>query len=115
MANHFVKACYVTTPHDPHDWSDSAAGVRWDCLGLAPFPTFGRIERPQKDDAVNHPKHYTWGPVEVIEITERLGFCLGNVVKYVLRADHKGKPIEDLKKAQWYLEREIQRREREGQ
>ena len=64
-------------------------------------------------DNVNHPPHYTWGPVEVIEITERLNFCLGNVVKYVLRADHKGKPIEDLKKAAWYLQREIKRRESE--
>lgn len=62
-------------------------------------------------DAVNHPPHYTWlGGIEVIQITEHLGFCLGNVVKYVLRADHKGQPIEDLEKAAWYLAREIDRR-----
>lgn len=61
-------------------------------------------------DQVNHPDHYTQFPVEVIEITERLNFCMGNVVKYVLRADYKGKPIEDLKKARWYLDREIARR-----
>ena len=66
-------------------------------------------------DPVNHPSHYTWGPVEAIEITERFGFCLGNVIKYVLRADHKGQPIEDLKKAAWYLTREIARREKEAQ
>ena len=65
-------------------------------------------------DPVNHPSHYTWGPVEVIEITEGLNFCLGNVIKYVLRADHKGNPIEDLKKAAWYLERELQRRQKES-
>lgn len=65
-------------------------------------------------DAVQHPAHYTWlGGIEVIDITEHLGFCLGNVVKYVLRADHKGKPIEDLEKAQWYLAREIKRRKGE--
>lgn len=64
-------------------------------------------------DPVNHPSHYNWlDGIEVIDITEHLGFCLGNVVKYVLRADHKGKPIEDLEKAKWYLEREIARRQR---
>lgn len=63
-------------------------------------------------DAVNNPSHYTWlGGIEVIDITEHLSFTLGNVVKYVLRADHKGKPIEDLRKAAWYLNREIARRE----
>lgn len=66
-------------------------------------------------DPVNHPPHYRWLPVEVIEITERLNFCLGNVIKYVLRADHKGKPVEDLKKARWYLDREIARREAAGE
>lgn len=42
-----------------------------------------------------------------------LGFCLGNTVKYVARAERKGAPIEDLKKARWYLDREIERREQE--
>ena len=64
-----------------------------------------------KNDPVNHPKHYLQGAVEVIEITQDLNFCLGNVVKYVLRADHKGNPIEDLQKAAWYLDREIRRRQ----
>lgn len=64
-------------------------------------------------DAVNHPQHYTSHPsgIEVIQITEHMGFCLGNVVKYVLRAEHKGNQLEDLRKAKWYLEREIQRLE----
>ena len=63
-------------------------------------------------DPVNHPSHYTWLPngVEVIDITEHLGFCLGNAVKYILRADHKGKPVEDLRKALWYIRRELKRR-----
>ena len=64
-------------------------------------------------DPVNHPSHYRWlpGDIEVIDITEHMSFPLGNVVKYVLRADHKGKPLEDLRKAAWYLQREIARRE----
>lgn len=60
-------------------------------------------------DPIN-PAHYRWLPVEVIEITEHLDFCLGNAVKYILRCDHKGRPIEDLEKAVWYLRREIARR-----
>jgi hypothetical protein len=62
-------------------------------------------------DAVNHPAHYTDGKIEVIDFIEdkKLGFCLGNVVKYVARAGKKdpAKEIEDLKKARWYLERRI--------
>lgn len=76
------------------------------------FPTeLELVEEPVADE-VNSPKHYTWlNGIEVIDITEALNFCMGNAVKYIMRADHKGKPIEDLKKAAWYLEREIQRRE----
>ena len=64
-------------------------------------------------DNVNKPKHYNSHPsgVEVIRITEHMNFCLGNVIKYVLRADHKHDAIEDLQKARWYLDREISRRE----
>ena len=64
-------------------------------------------------DVVNHPNHYKSHPsgIEVIEITKHMGFVLGNVVKYVLRADHKGKRLEDLKKARWYLDLEIQMEE----
>jgi hypothetical protein len=64
------------------------------------------------EDHVNHPKHYTAHPsgVECIQITEHMGFCLGNAFKYIWRADLKGDAIEDLKKARWYLDREIERR-----
>ena len=64
-------------------------------------------------DAVNHPPHYKQHPsgVECIAITEHMGFCLGNAVKYIWRADEKGKDIEDLKKARWYIDREIEKRE----
>ena len=65
-----------------------------------------------KHDAVNHPKHYTNHPsgVECIQITEHMGFCLGNAVKYIWRADEKHDAIEDLRKAKWYIEREINKR-----
>ena len=67
-------------------------------------------------DAVNHPSHYNTGSIEVIDAIEDwgLGFALGNAAKYIARAAHKGKMIEDLKKARWYLDREIQRLERGG-
>jgi hypothetical protein len=63
-------------------------------------------------DSVNHPPHYTNHPsgVECIQITETMNFCLGNAVKYIWRADLKDDAIEDLKKAVWYVNREIERR-----
>lgn len=61
------------------------------------------------EDTVNHPAHYKVGGVETIDFIEakNLSYHLGNVVKYISRADHKGSRLENLKKAQWYLEREI--------
>lgn len=60
---------------------------------------------------VENPSHYNSGKIEVIDFIEdqKLGFCLGNVIKYVSRAGKKdsSKTIEDLEKAKWYLEREI--------
>lgn len=63
-------------------------------------------------DPVNHPTHYTSHPsgIECIQITEHMGFNLGNAVKYIWRADLKENAIEDLEKAKWYLEREIAKR-----
>jgi uncharacterized ubiquitin-like protein YukD len=60
-------------------------------------------------DSVNNPLHYKVGGVETIDFIEAKGlnYNLGNVVKYVTRADHKGNKEEDLKKARWYLDREI--------
>jgi len=60
-------------------------------------------------DNVNSPAHYTTGGIETIDFIEakNLGYNLGNVVKYVSRAHYKGRKIEDLKKAEWYLKREI--------
>jgi len=60
-------------------------------------------------DLINHPPHYKSHPsgVECIQITEYMGFCLGNVIKYIWRAGEKGDRLADLKKAKWYLNREI--------
>jgi len=58
---------------------------------------------------VNHPPHYAFGSHETIDVIEawELPYHLGNVVKYVSRAKRKGKELEDLKKAAWYLDRYI--------
>ncbi len=62
-------------------------------------------------DNVNHPQHYQYEGVEVIQLTEQLSFLRGNVVKYVCRAGRKksSTELEDLHKAAWYLQREIDR------
>mgnify|MGYP003351097977 CR=1 FL=1 len=60
-------------------------------------------------DPVNHPAHYKVGGIETIDFIEAKGlsYHLGNVVKYITRADHKSNKYEDLCKARWYLNREI--------
>jgi predicted DNA-binding protein YlxM (UPF0122 family) len=69
-----------------------------------------RVEmiEPQADN-VNHPAHYKVGGIETIDFIEakQLSYHLGNVVKYIARADSKGNRKEDLLKAQWYLNREL--------
>lgn len=69
----------------------------------------------QPADNVNHPSHYMFGKIEVIDFIEdkELGFHLGNAVKYISRAGRKNpdKTVEDLRKAAWYLNRQIERLE----
>jgi hypothetical protein len=64
----------------------------------------------QGKEMVNHPDHYKGKKFEVIDIIEdyNLNFSLGNAIKYILRADKKGKRTEDLKKAIFYINREIE-------
>lgn len=71
------------------------------------------------EDPVDHPKHYTSSeaacsncghPIECIDVVQSMGFCLGNAIKYIWRCDLKKDAIEDLKKAAWYINREIARR-----
>ena len=66
-------------------------------------------------DVVNSPAHYTYGGIETIDFIEakQLSYHCGNVIKYVSRAGKKGERLEDLRKAQWYLNREIERLEKE--
>jgi len=99
---------------------DKANSERAIALLIPPNPRLiGSVTRPKarlaraedfaKPDLINHPPHYTTGGIETIDFIEakKLGYNLGNVVKYITRADHKGNRIEDLQKAKWYLEREI--------
>ena len=62
------------------------------------------------NDAVNHPKHYNSHPsgVDCITVVEHMNFNVGNAIKYLWRTEHKN-GLQDLKKARWYIDREIQR------
>ena len=64
-----------------------------------------------KSDPVNHPTHYKVGGIETIDFIEAkaLGYHLGNAVKYITRADHKGNRLQDLQKAKWYIDRAIEK------
>ena len=64
------------------------------------------------NDSIHKPKHYTEHPsgIECIQVTEHMGFNLGNAIKYIWRCDLKLDAIEDLKKAKWYIDREIDKR-----
>jgi hypothetical protein len=76
----------------------AAQVMEWQPPAMIPMP-----------DPVNHPAHYKAGGIETIDFIEAksLNYRLGNVVKYITRADHKGNRKEDLEKARWYLDREI--------
>lgn len=70
-------------------------------------------------DPINHPPHYTQGEIECIQALEAIGvakdFCRGNGIKYLWRMDAKSNPLEDAKKARWYVDRLIQILESEQQ
>lgn len=78
-------------------WDDEDFFVEWD------------KKQDTKNDNINSPKHYTAGKYEVIDVIEDwdLNFRLANAIKYIARHKHKGKPLEDLEKALWYLQREV--------
>jgi hypothetical protein len=80
----------------------------WQNLGIVSTNTPITMEEP-KADPVNHPAHYKVGGMETIDFIEakELSYHLGNAVKYISRADHKGNRKQDLEKAKWYLERAI--------
>ena len=79
---------------------------------------YGEHLMKDKEDVVNSPKHYTVGGHEAIDVIkakltreEFRGFCKGNALKYLMRANYKNKHDEDLKKADWYLSKEIEQSE----
>ena len=80
--------------------------ANWKTLSITSSNTPMQIEM---FDPVDHPAHYKVGGIETIDFIEakKLNYNIGNVVKYLTRADHKGNRMEDLRKAQWYLTREI--------
>ena len=97
--------------------SDSLPGISAEDIAVVKSIAVKR-GRPKLDkaakesaDPVNHPEHYKVGGIETIDFIEAKGlsYHLGNVVKYITRADHKGNRLQDLEKAQWYLSREISR------
>ncbi len=92
--------------------------TEWEEKVLAAPGAPDRVAQIEKElrpaaDPVGHPAHYTSHPsgVECITITEHMGFNLGNAFKYIWRADLKSDALEDLRKAAWYVDREIARRE----
>ena len=87
-----------------------------DCTNDAPTYAQEQLADIERREGVNHPSYYTTGGIEAIDAIEawNLDFCLGNTVKYIARCGKKSdKVVEDLKKAAWYLNREIERRERQ--
>ena len=98
---------------DPPHYEQALQKHRAECFIGTNHP---QVPMLAKADAINHPKHYggeedTYEAIKVIEAWS-LNFCLGNVVKYLSRAGKKGSKLEDLKKAQWYLNREIEKLEK---
>ena len=92
-------------PNCDYIWKTSSTGA-------PPCPICGETLQ-RVPDPVNHPTHYTSHPsgVECIVVTEHMSFCVGNAVKYLWRAGKKGPVLEDLRKARWYIDREIVRQE----
>lgn len=74
-----------------------------------------KAKPPESGSAVNHPKHYNCNPsgIEAIVVARHMNFNLGNVLKYIWRAGHKNDTLEDLRKAQFYLNDEIDRLQNE--
>jgi hypothetical protein len=101
--------CNLIRPHEGHFWPRGDKHQYY-CVGVTAM-----LLDEQPVDYVNHPPHYTQHPsgVECITITRHMNFNLGNAIKYVWRAGLKGgggaKELEDLEKARWYIQNEIDR------
>lgn len=86
-------------------------GQNWMPAPPIPMPPLPITMEEPAADPVNHPAHYKVGGIETIDFIEakNLNYNIGNVVKYLTRADHKGNRKQDLEKAMWYLKREIEK------
>lgn len=95
--------------HSSHFMGDMVKIKNWCTQHEKQKSILEEIKEKAEKEAVNHPSHYNKG-IEVIDIIESWGlnFSLGNAIKYILRAPHKSNQIEDLKKASWYIKREIE-------
>ena len=113
-----LQPCDDATPHGTHLWPQGSE-IQHYCHGVAhTSESLTESVFGQKDhDPVNHPSHYTSHPsgVECIVVTRHMNFNLGNVVKYLWRAGMKEEAptIQDLEKAAWYLNDEIEQRKKE--
>tara|TARA_R110000824_G_scaffold388028_2_gene583458 strand:- start:37 stop:471 length:435 start_codon:yes stop_codon:yes gene_type:complete len=113
----FSKEIRVPSEHDGY-WHDHIWGIKKERM-LAEL----KEKKEEKVDLVNHPPHYNKGGMEVIEVIELvtggetggetggkrtgdqgfIGYLVGNIIKYLLRFEHKGNPVQDIEKAEWYL------------
>lgn len=94
---------------------DEIGDCEMDTDVFPPEPKFGTNPQPAGNDPVNHPQHYVQGGVECIDVIRAargtdgcIQFCVGNAIKYLFRDAHKGRPLEDLQKAQWYINKAIE-------
>ncbi len=108
-----IDLCEELADYTLEEWEDRSLHLLTEIkYELALYALAGNIAiAGSYEEKVNHPSHYQGKSMEVIDVIEAFdcGFLLGNVLKYVLRAGKKGDRKEDLKKAMWYLQREIDR------
>lgn len=107
FADYRCRLSFGGIDHLPHDWMGTLAGRLFRCDGR-PAGTYAEsLSSPQTEshDPVNHPSHYTSHPsgIECIEVIGSMSFPIGSAIKYLWRADEKGAPVEDLKKAIWFI------------
>ena len=127
MSESIIKLCKDILENDGfNDPTISCKGIHCEecpfviihgsCQDLTPTQNIERankylnkINETIPTDNVNNPSHYNTGTIEVIEVIEdwKLNFNLGNAIKYIGRCEHKNNKEEDIKKAIWYLEREL--------
>ena len=114
---HMTPGAYVANKarfgekFDPLRWFTSGTSVTDRLNELFDPADKGTMNAPPKADPVNHPEHYKVGGIETIDFIEakNLGYHLGNAVKYISRANHKGDRLQDLQKAKWYIDRAIEK------